>query len=219
MSAVLLNELQQVLVRLADAPVEHRVAEFHIGNRETCSLLMRRELQLHEDEQVLVSDEPDGLSVSVYVDDQVLERLDEHNPLRALDEHNFADFCTAIEGVSHFHYLVWCTQRQRQVSLLELELQAEVDKYAAASYLLREQGQCDLPGGLCRQLFDAVSYMAGLHADSARRYQDANRFAASYCRRINQHLSQRRFRPELWLRQLRSFYRLSQLDKVRQALA
>lgn len=219
MSAALLNELQQVLVRLADAPVEYRVAEFHIGSRADCSLLMRRDLDEHEDEQVLVSDESDGLSVSVYVDDQVLGRLHERNPLCVLNEHNFADFCTAIEGVSHFHYLVWCTQRQRQVSLLELELQAEVDKYAAASYLLREQGQRDLPGGLCRRLFDAVSYVTGLRADSTRRYQDANRFAASYCQRINQHLSQRRFRPELWLRQLRAFYRLSQHDKVRQALA
>jgi len=219
MNALLLDELQQILARLTDASVTCRVTDFHVGDRATCASLMQRELNAAEDEQVLVRDECDGLSVSVYVDDAVLGRLVEHSPLQRLDEHNLSDFCTAVEGVSHFHYLVWCAEHQRQVSLLELELQAEVDKYAAAAYLLRNQGSCDLSGGLCRRLFDVVSYVTGLHADSERRYQDANRFAAKYCRRIHRHLSQRYFRPELWLQQLRVFYRLSRQEKVRQALA
>ena len=69
------------------------------------------------------------------------------DPLEALDEGNLADYCTALEGVSHFHYLVWSLARGRNVSLLELELQAEVDKYASAVALLTRQRAGRFPGG------------------------------------------------------------------------
>ena len=51
-------------------------------------------------------------------------------PRSTLDEANFADFCLAVEGVSHFVYVALRAARERPVSPLELELQAEVDKFA-----------------------------------------------------------------------------------------
>lgn len=218
MNNVLLNNLQQVLARLNDVPVLHDVAAFHIAERAHCAALMQRELSAAEDEQVLISEEESGAALSVYIDEAVLRRLQHSNPLDALHEGNLADFCTALEGVSHFHYLVWCLEHQRQVSLLELELQAEVDKYAVAVFLLREQGRCDLPSGLCRRLFGAVNFVVSLSVEGRQRYQQANRCAARYCSRLNQHLSRQRFRPEAWLRSLREFYRLSQQGKLRAAL-
>ena len=59
----------------------------------------------------------------------VLRRLEATDPFERVTDDNLQDCCTALEGVSHFHYFVWSADRRRHVSLLELELQAEVDKY------------------------------------------------------------------------------------------
>ena len=141
------------------------------------------------------------------------------HPLRRLSEANLADFCTALEGISHFQYLVWCIGHRRQLSLLELELQGEVDKYAAAVCLLRQQGRADLPRGLQRRLFDEVRFVAGLSAELRQRYEEANHMAARFCQRLEQRfLRRQRFAPEAWLRTLREFYRRPHHQKLRYAL-
>ena len=87
----------------------------------------------------------------------MLERLTAHCPMRALDESNLADYCTALEGVSHFHYVTWSAGCARNVSLLELELQAEVDKYASALSLLLAQRAGRFPGELFRSAVRAAA--------------------------------------------------------------
>ncbi len=73
------------------------------------------------------------------------------DPHRALTEDNLADYCTALEGVSHFVYSTWRLERDLPVSLLELETQAEVDKYAVTVFLLAGQkGAMVLPGASAR---------------------------------------------------------------------
>jgi hypothetical protein len=50
--------------------------------------------------------------------------------VRAPQSGSLDAFCVALEGVSHFLYLSYCASAlQRPVSQLELELQAEVDKF------------------------------------------------------------------------------------------
>ena len=110
---------------------------------------------------MFVVHEDDGVRVGLYIDRAVLERLDHHDPLESLDTHNLHDFCTALEGVSHFHYLMWSIARGREVTLLELELQAEVDKYASALTLLTQQGAGQFPRSLHARLFDRISFLPG----------------------------------------------------------
>jgi len=215
----LLDQLQQLLAGINDVPVTRAVSDFHLGERARCSLLLGRALDPDEDEQVLLSESAGAAELSVYVDVAVLDRLQQCNPLRRLDETNLGDFCTALEGVSHFHYLVWCIDHQRQLSMLELELQGEVDKYAAAVCLLRRQGRDDLPRGLRRRLFDEVSFVTGLPAELLHRYEEANRSAARFCQRLErQFLCRQRFHPEAWLRTLREFYRRPHHQKLSYAL-
>ena len=67
-----------------------------------------------------------------------------------LTEANLADYCTALEGVSHFLYSTWRLNWDAPVSLLELETQAEVDKYAATVFLVADQQGGGLSGaGAC----------------------------------------------------------------------
>src|SRR5690606_22268107 len=47
---------------------------------------------------------------------------------------HFEAACLATEGVSHFLYVIFRARSAGQVSQLELELQGEVDKYAAGMF-------------------------------------------------------------------------------------
>ena len=170
---VLLKEMQTLLARLYDAPVAHDINDFLLSD-----LIRVRDLtgvEAHTDEQVLVREDQDGVRVGVYISSEVLARLTKHDPMRALDDDNLADFCTVLEGVSHFHYLMWSVNRGRNVSLLELELQAEVDKYATALALLTRQREGRFPHALHARLFHHVGFVPTLATESRRRYEAANR--------------------------------------------
>ncbi len=217
--AHLLNDLQALLARINDATVPLVVSDFHLAERWRCAALLGRALSEDEDEKLLLEEGAKESALSVYIDERVLERLRRCDPMQQLDDENLADFCAAMEGVSHFHYLIWCVTHGRQLSLLELELQAEVDKYSVAVCLLRQQGSTDLPRGLRRRLFDQVRFVDGHSAATRQRYQEANRHAACFCERLElRYFGRRRFQPEAWLRTLREFYRRPHHQKMRFAL-
>jgi hypothetical protein len=216
--AALLRSLQSLLVSLYDAPSAHDVYEFLITDATRAAALAGAARPPLTDEQLLLACDEEGLELSLYLDAAVLRRLAQRSPLMTLDDANLADYCTALEGVSHFHYVVWSADRAREVSLLELELQAEVDKYASALRLMLAQRAGRFPGELHRRLFDRASFVPGLAAEERARYEEAHRFAARFCRRLEERfLRRRRARPEALLGELRGFYRLPSHAKLRHA--
>ena len=134
----------------------------------------------------------DGMELGLYLDASVLERLGRRCPLVALDESNLGDYCTALEGVSHFHYVTWSAGLDRRVSLLELELQAEVDKYASALSLLLAQREGRFPGELFQRLFEGCRLLPHLTAAERERYSEAHRCAARFCERLETRFLRRR---------------------------
>jgi hypothetical protein len=96
-------------------------------------------------------------------------------------------------------------------------LQADVDKYASALKLITQQGAGAFPNSLHQRLFDRVGYLPELTADVRQRYEDANRYAARFCRSLeDRFLRRRQHRPEAWLGELRRFFRHSHQDKLRE---
>jgi hypothetical protein len=212
---MVLREMQSLLARLYDVPTEYDVYEYLITDRRQVNEHLPS-TQIESDEHVLVAQTDDGMEVSVYIDDAVIERLHKSNPHAALNDANLADYCTALEGVSHFHYLTWRAARARPVSLLELELQAEVDKYVGAMCLLTSQRAGSFPSTLHERLFHQVRFAHGLDEEAKQRYCTANRHAARFCRQLEeQFLRKRQARPEAWLAELRQFYRLGHSEKLR----
>jgi hypothetical protein len=214
---MLLNQLQGLLAGLYDAPAEHDVGDYLITDAARAAALQGME-RPPTDEQLLIA-ESDGLvEISLYLDGTVLQRLADRCPLRRLTDENLADYCTALEGVSHFHYVVWSAVRGRSVSLLELELQAEVDKYASALRLTLEQREGRFPCELFSRLFDRVGFLPHLTGAERGRYEEAHHFAARFCRRLEDRFLRRRSaRPEAMLAELRTFYRLGRHAKLRHA--
>jgi hypothetical protein len=218
---VVLRSLQTLLGRLYDVDLPYDVYDFLVTDRGAVGAATNERREL--DEVLLLAETTDGAGagVALYLDPQVLSRLEAADPHQALTEHNLADYCTALEGVSHFVYSTWGLHRDLPVSLLELEMQAEVDKYAITVFLLaaQQQGQ-SYPAQVHARLFDRVSFDARLEPDQYERYRTAHRCAAHYCRRLERRFVNRgKPKIEAMVRDLRSFFRLRHTAKLRHALA
>jgi len=169
------------------------------------------------DEALFLRETEDGLELALYVDAAVLERLESADPFERLDEDNIQDCCTALEGVSHLLYLAWNAMQGRQVSLLELETQAEVDKFAATLLLSGARAGAEVRR-LHDRLFDQVRFAAGLDPERLGRYQAANRFAARFCGRLARRwLHMPRVAHHGLFGELRRFYRLPHARKIAHA--
>lgn len=205
---MLLGNLQALLSEFYALDVPYRVDDFVTTDATFARALDGGGRQV--DEKLLIAEADGEAEVCLYLEQRLLERLERSDPLSRLDGDNLEDFWTAFEGVSHFTYYAWNAARDKAVSLFELELQAEVDKFVATTRLLREQTGRD-PAGLHGWLFDAPTLASDLGANERERYRRANRYAAKYCRRLTPGLASDEAACQ---RELRHFYRLSQTKKL-----
>ena len=121
-------------------------------------------------------------------------------------------YCQLAEGVSHFLYLTYAALQGRTLSLLELETQAEVDKFAIC--LLQGWDRVDRWGNeIHRRLFSTVSYNQALSEQERHRYEEANRVSGAYCRRLLSLPAMHRM--DRLLSELRFSYRLGAEAKLR----
>ena len=209
----MLKDLQNLLAEIYDVPLPHDVAEFLLTDRMR---LPQAAQDSGTDEQVLVAEDDDTLWVHVYLEPALLTRLETANPFDALHGGNIADYWTALEGVSHFLYLAWNASHDRSVTLMELELQAEIDKYVSSLWLLREQNPRRFPAELHHLLFERAHVDAALAGDRAGLYRSADRYASRYCRRLARTLQPTTASAHAdATAELRRFYRLNRERKIR----
>jgi len=162
-------------------------------------------------EQLLVCEADGEVAVALFIDPRALANLTDHDPARRLGDHNLGDFLLVVEGVSHFIYAIRCAYAERPVSQLELELQAEVDKYVTC--LLATEPGAEVSAALRRRLFDDAAYEPDLDHDERDRYRAANDNAQRYAAYLEQAFVVPRRIPEM-LAELRRFYRLGLAGKL-----
>ena len=163
--------------------------------------------------RMLVAQEGDEVSVGVVLDETIGTHLEKSDPRERLDSSNLGAFSTLTEEVSHFLYLLFRARNRRQVTQLELELQAEVDKYLTALFFLGLQNEGAVSTRLRQLLFSRYRLAEGLSAESAERYHEASRLANRYCGWLEaQYLRSRRL-PDL-ASDARRFWRLGQREKL-----
>lgn len=155
-------------------------------------------------EQLLVCEDDGEMALALFIDPGVLANLAEHDPGRRLGDHNLGDFLLAVEGVSHFIYAIWCARAGRPVTQLELELQAEVDKYVTC--LLATDAAPVQSATLRYRLFAEAEYEPDLDSDERERYRAANDNAHRYAAWLESTYVAPRRIPEM-LAELRHFYR------------
>jgi hypothetical protein len=214
---MLLTRLQGLISGIYDVSVAHDVYDFLVTDRGHLPAAVR---EGDTDEELIVAqpaaDDHEGeVGMSLYLDPAMLERLALADPMVRLDEGNVADYWTALEGVSHFLYLAWNAGHDRPVSLLELEMQAEVDKYVASYWLMREQWPERFPAELLRLLFERTRIDPRLARGRESMYRAASRYAEKFCRRLEQSLRDARGESSgAVLAELRRFYRLTNMRKM-----
>lgn len=113
------------------------------------------------------------------------------------------------EGVSHFIYLAERARVSLPVTKLELELQAEVDKFVLSLGFSTDSAE-----QLVERLFDSPRFLDAEDTEDGARYRLAHQLAARFVSRavVANDLGRARER-------LRAFYRAGQAEKIRLASA
>jgi hypothetical protein len=158
-----------------------------------------------EREALLVRETEDGLELRLR-----LPRLGSDECQGHLDS-----VCQIIEGVSHFVYLADRASRDRATTQLELELQAEVDKYVVLAASI-DAFDARTSRRLRGRLYEGVSYMNEADTALGERYRIANDCAHRFTGRLERDYVAARRYPELRA-ELRRFFEMSQSDKLRTA--
>ena len=153
-----------------------------------------------EREALLVRETDDGIEMALRVPQLVGEA--ELDPM-----------CQIIEGVSHFVYLADRANTDREATQLEMELQAEVDKYVV---LAASMAKLDVrtSATLRTRLYDRVTFEHAADTELGARYRMANDLAGKFVRRLeHRFLATRRYHA--MREELRRFYRMGQEEKLR----
>jgi hypothetical protein len=168
-------------------------------------------------ETLLVRERDGEVEVGLFLDEAVFaatrEADPDHRRPRLVARAALNELACAAEGVSHFVYLATRVAAGRPVSLLELEVQAEVDKFALLLLHLWRRGLRRLSAALRRRLFERVAYHAHLGAAELERYRAANRLARGYARWLEGRFVDGADAEGL-LRELRRSYRLGGGEKL-----
>ena len=207
----MLDDIQRGLETLYRVETELDVRDFLLDAAARDSFAPTRSPR----EQLLIAESDGGLELGLFLDAAVLDNLAARDPRRGLDDGNLSDFLLMVEGVSHFVYLTWRAQNDHRVTALELELQAEVDKYVTCLLCGDRRRSAELR----RRLFEQFSFELDLDDDERARYRTANSNAQRYSASLERRFVQSGRISEM-LGELRRFYRLpldGKLDHIRAA--
>ncbi len=168
-------------------------------------------VSVHEDaasrEVLLVREGDDELEITLVLPKRLAEGRWE---TFTLDER-----CQLVEGASHFLMVCNRARVERSTTQLELELQAEVDKWVILSNGGRLHVEADL------ELRDALYDAAFLHAENSvegERYRLANSLAARFVHKLSTGYARTGRHHELRT-ELSKFFRMTQADKLRAVAA
>ena len=204
---MVLRRLQRGLEQMYRIDTRVEVGDFVIDSAARDSLGVARAPR----EQLLLAENDGELDIGLFVDQVALNNLAHTDPSHTLDDRNLPDFLLAVEGVSHFVYMVWRAHAGRPVSALELEVQAEVDKYVVC--LLVADPHLSRSNRLRRRLFEQFHFDDDLDASERSRYRAANDSARRYSASLERRYVRFRRIVEM-LGELRRFYRMSLPSKL-----
>jgi hypothetical protein len=122
--------------------------------------------------------------------------------------------CQIIEGVSHFVYVVERARVHREATQLEMELQAEVDKWVVLAASLRGSLDVDRSADLRARLYERVSFEHDEASEEGQRYRLANDAAHRFVRRMEREYVGRARFGEMRV-ELRRFFHEGQEEKLR----
>ncbi len=212
---MLLEQVQNQLEYLYGIGLSERAQDFLIEKKEAVRFLSTPIPPKIPRELFLVrQNRQDTVEVALFLDGRLLKNLSDNSPFVSLNEKNLSDFCILIEGISHFVYFLWKAYKGQTITRLEMELQAEIDKFVMLFFYLRSGGDRAFSDQIFEALFEDFRLFESLSQESEERYLTASSLAMRYC-----HSLQSRYRAknqlESLLSEVRQFYNFSQEQKIR----
>ena len=210
-----LDYFQHTLQSIYEIDVQHRAHDFLLTDEMIANQLSGAANTCFARERLLIAEHEDGMDISLYISAEVMQLLEDIHPADLLNDGKYSEFCLILEGVSHFLYLVWNASHRRKLTLFEMELQAEIDKFILMQSLFDSERDRSSPDNrVAHWLFEKHDYHDMLSSDELVRYERANRFAGKYCKELQQQYEVSEMNRDL-LNELRRFYRFSREDKLR----
>lgn len=123
--------------------------------------------------------------------------------------------CQIIEGVSHFVYLADRASRRREATQLELELQAEVDKWVILAASIHGFDEVS-SRALRTRLYENVAFAHAEDTIEGERYRVANDYARRFTARLEREYLPRAHYGEL-RHELFRFFHMGQQQKLQAA--
>ena len=188
------------------------VGDFIVDRQMRREIVARLDREMPRDRESLWILEEDGeLALALCLDDNLVvgDGADE----MLLDEAALDRHCAVLEGVSHLLYLTVRARSARAVTLLELELQAEVDKFLITWTARHDKRRPVTPDVLWHRLFVHCRIPPRGCAEETHRYVVANRYAQRYCTYLRHTFFQRDRVDALWP-EVRRFWRMGLAAKI-----
>ncbi len=161
-------------------------------------------------------DEEPEISLGIYLSEGVrthLETLEAKSP-DDWSHDEVAAFLTAAEEISHFHYFIHHSHGGRAVSLLEMEVQGELDKFLLLYFVKWNALQAEsVFNHIYIQLFETYSLPLWLNPDQRVRYQEASKLSQRFIRKHRAALLEQGKIPTVF-HELRRFYRWGAIEKL-----
>jgi len=228
-----LRGVQEALAGLYDLELGVSIDDFVCD--EALARALGGEDAIRRREVLFVVDDEAGTHVGLYLSDEARDAATDPGAWRT----QFESMCLVAEGVSHFVLVHFRAEHQAPIRELELELQAEVDKYAlsllgdsslpsepgvALEHAASMRGEGLLAGNgvgllrersrhLRRRLFDESELLDAPGTERAERYRAATQLAEAYTRRLERTHVERGDLGAL-VSELRRFYRLGLAEKL-----
>ena len=213
----LVDRVQSHIESIYGIRVGEMAGDYLIDSLELSHLLQANQSTVFPKELFLVNPKPedDTVEVALYLCEDLRSNLLLNDPRQGLHAENLSDFCMLIEGVSHFIYYLYKAAADRPVTQLELELQAEVDKFVLLSLFTQSAGEVGVK--LLQSLFEHYQLRSDLKEDEKQRYEEASRLAEKYCYSLLENFST--WEKNDLLQEVRCFYELDQSQKIQKILA
>ncbi len=209
---MLLEQVQNQLEIMYGIGLAERAEDYLIDKKEALKFL-KTSTKIPKELFLVRQPEDDKVEIALFLDHKLIKNLDNNNPFVSLNEKNLSDFCILIEGVSHFVYFLWKAYHKHHITQLEMELQAEIDKFLMLSFYLRA-GQDPLQGSqLFEALFEDFKLFENLDPENKERYETASSLAMRYCHKLQSKLRDIN-QTEKILSEIREFYNFTQEQKI-----
>jgi len=212
---MLLDHIQNQLTDLYHIDLSQRAQDYLIDRREALNLLESPSHSKIPKELLLVRQQNDEtVEIALFLDQGLLKNLEQFDPQVSLSEENLSDFCIAVEGISHFVYFLWKANQGHKITQLEMELQAEIDKFLILYFAMGSSRTISSNvDKLFSALFEDFHLFDNMSGESEERYMTASHLAMRYCHRLHERFL-RKSETDKALNEARQFYNLSQSEKI-----